>query len=81
MTNRNFPVDEELVRLSETFTDRSGKSVPEKILRPLLEVRPEYIRACFDEIEQRYDSRQHFYEAALDLDKSKIETLRERYLS
>jgi protein-tyrosine phosphatase len=80
LTNHHFPVDEELERLSKLFTDRSGKPLPEKILRPLLEVHPDYIGACFDEIEQRYDSRQHFYETALGLDEVKIERLRARYL-
>lgn len=80
LTNRYFPVDEELQRLSKTFTDRSGKSVPEAIMRPLLEVHPDYIRACFDEIDQRYHSRQQFYATALGLDAGKIELLRQQYL-
>lgn len=80
LTNLSFPVDEELERLSKAFTDRSGKSVPEKIMRPLLEVHPDYIKACFHEIDQRYDSRQDFYQTALGLDEEKIEILRGRYL-
>jgi protein-tyrosine phosphatase len=80
LTNQYFPVDEELERLSKAFTDRSGKSIPEKIMRPLLEVHPDYIKACFHEIDQRYNSRQHFYQTALGLDKEKTETLRAQYL-
>ena len=80
LTNHNFPVDEEMERLSKLFTDRSGKSLPEKILRPLLEVHPDYIKACFDEIDQRYHSRRHFYESALGLDEGRIERLREGFL-
>ncbi|MEH6581150.1 MAG: tyrosine-protein phosphatase [Halioglobus sp.] len=80
LTNTHFPVDEELQRLSKSLTDRSGKSLPESILRPLLEVHPDYINACFHEIDQRYQSREHFYEQALDLDEAKIALLRDRYL-
>ena len=49
-------------------------------LRPMVEVRPEYIQACFEEIARHYESREHFYESALKLDADKIARLRERYL-
>ncbi len=80
MTNRFLPLEEEIARLSSAFTDRGGKPVSEEVLRPLLEVRPEYIWACFEEIRRRYESREHFYEAALNLDEARIALLRERYL-
>ena len=80
LTNTYLPLDQEVARLSREFSDHQGPAVPEEILRPLLEVRPEYIRACFDEIRRRYASRQHFYEAALNLDNDKLARLRNRYL-
>ena len=80
LTNKYLPVDEEVQRLSREFTDHAGASVPEHVLRPLLEVRPEYIRACFDEIRSRHQSKQHFYETALNLDDKKLAELRDRYL-
>jgi len=46
----------------------------------MLELRPEYIRACFDEIRKRYENREHFYESALRLDKTMLEKLKNRYL-
>ncbi|MDZ7784827.1 MAG: tyrosine-protein phosphatase [Halioglobus sp.] len=79
LTNECLPVDEELERLSR-LTDRSGRAVDQAALRPMLEVRPEYIQACFDEIRQRYRSREHFFETALELDDDKVARLRERYL-
>jgi protein-tyrosine phosphatase len=45
-----------------------------------MEVRPEYIRACFEEIAKHYQSRDHFYESALNLDAERIKQLRESYL-
>jgi protein-tyrosine phosphatase len=80
LTNTYLPIDQEVERLSGEFTDQTGAAVPEHVLRPLLEVRPEYIRACFEEIRRRYESREHFFETALSLDVSKIEQLKDRYL-
>ncbi|MCB1703667.1 MAG: tyrosine-protein phosphatase [Halioglobus sp.] len=80
LTNRYLPIEQEIKRLSSAFTDRSGAAVPEHVLRPMLEVRPEYIRACFEEIRRRYRSKQHFYETALRLDNTALETLKTRYL-
>jgi protein-tyrosine phosphatase len=80
LTNRYLPVDEEVARLSEQFTDHTGGAVSEEVLRPLLELRPEYIRACFDEIRRRYESREHFFETALRLDPARRAQLRDRYL-
>jgi protein-tyrosine phosphatase len=80
LTNAFLPVEQEVKRLAGEFTDKTGAAVPEHVLRPLLEVRPEYIKACFEEIRARYESREHFFETALSLDESSIEQLRDRYL-
>ena len=80
LTNDYLPVDREIERLSKEFTDHAGSAVSDEVLRPMLEVRPEYIRACFEEIKKRYESRQHFYESALCLDDTKVAHLKDRYL-
>lgn len=80
LTNKYLAVDEEVERLSREFRDRDGQPVAQETLRPLMEVRPEYIAACFEEIRARYASKEHFFEAALDLDEGKLAELRERYL-
>ena len=80
LTNRHLPIDEEIARMSGEFTDHAGAAVSDEVLRPMMEVRPEYILACFEEIRKRYRSKEHFYETALDLDKSKMELLKQRYL-
>ncbi len=80
LTNRYLPIDEEVERLAGQFADHTGAPVTEEVLRPLMEVRPEYIRACFEEIRKHYASKEHFYEAALDLDAARITALRDRYL-
>ena len=80
LTNKYLPVEEEVERLSKEFSDHTGSAVSEEVLRPMLEVRPEYIKACFEEIKKRYESKEHFFESALDLDKSKVAHLKDRYL-
>ena len=80
LTNQYLPVEGEIERLSREVADHTGAPVPQEVLRPLLELRPAYIRACFDEIRKRYESKEHFFETALDLDTDQIEHLKERYL-
>ena len=80
LTNAYLPIDDEIERLSKEFTDHSGSAVSSEVLRPMLEVRPEYIRACFEEIRKRYESKGHFFEKALNLDEAKILQLKDRYL-
>ena len=80
LTNKYLPVDKDIERMSKEFSDLTGAAVSEELLRPMVEVRPEYIRACFEEIRKRYESRQHFYESALSLDDTKVAQLKDRYL-
>jgi len=80
LTNEYLPLEQEVARLSSKFSDHTGSAVSEEVLRPLLEVRPEYLAACFEEIKKRYESKEHFFDSALDLDEAKIALLRERYL-
>lgn len=80
LTNKYLTPEKEIDRLSSEFLDHTGSPVSEEVLRPLLEVRPEYIAACFDEISKRYRSKEHFFETALDLDEASLALLRERYL-
>ena len=80
LTNTYLPVDSEIARLSKELTDHSGSAVADDVLRPMLEVRPEYIRACFEEIKKRYESKEHFYESALRLDDRRLAQLKDRYL-
>lgn len=80
LTNKFLEVEKEMERLSDRFTDRTGSVVPDSVLRPLLEVRPEYLHACFDEIYKRYGSREAFFQEALGLNQLKIERLQAIYL-
>lgn len=80
LTNSYLPVEQEIERLSKELRDQEGAAVSEEVLRPMLELRPEYIRACFEEIKKRYDSREHFFQTALSLDDAKVAKLKDRYL-
>ena len=80
LTSKFLPIDQEVERLAGQLVNHRGEPLPEEVLRPLLEVRPEYIAACFEEIRRRYESREHFFETALELDEEKLAVLREKYL-
>lgn len=80
LSNRYLPIDTEIERLAGQLRDRGGRPVSADRLRPMMEVRPEYIRACFEEIRRRYANREHFYEQALQLGPEAVARLRERYL-
>jgi len=80
LTNKYLPIENEIARVSREFTDHAGSAISEEVLRPLLELRPEYIRACFEEIKKRYESKEHFYQTALRLDTDQVKRLKDRYL-
>jgi len=80
LTNRYLPIDQEVERLAGAFLDQTGAPVSKDVLRALTEVRPEYIKACFEEIRRRFESKEHFYETALRLDTRKVSQLKDRYL-
>jgi protein-tyrosine phosphatase len=80
LTNQYLSIEKEMERLSNAFVDSRGFVVPDSVLHPMIEIRAEYIKACFEEIEHRYESKQHFYEEALGLDETTIERLKTIYL-
>jgi protein-tyrosine phosphatase len=80
LTNQYLSVEKEMARLSNKFVDSRGFVVPDEVLHPMIEIRPEYIKACFEEIERRYESKRHFHEEALGLDETTIERLKAIYL-
>lgn len=80
LTNKYLPIEQEIERLAGELKDQTGAGVSKELLRPMLEVRAEYIMACFDEIAKRYESKEHFHANALALDAQKIKALKERFL-
>jgi protein-tyrosine phosphatase len=80
LTNQYLSIEKEMEKLSNAFVDSRGFVVPDSALHPLVEIRPEYIKACFEEIAQRYESKQHFYEEALGLDETMVGRLKAIYL-
>ncbi|MEZ5501735.1 MAG: tyrosine-protein phosphatase [Halioglobus sp.] len=81
LTNKYLPIEQEIERLAGELKDQTGAGVSKELLRPMLEVRPEYIMACFEEIAKRYESREHFHASALALDARNISVLKERFLT
>lgn len=80
LTNQYLSIEKEMEKLSNAIVDSRGFVVPDSALHPLVEIRPEYIKACFEEIERRYASKRQFYEQALGLDEAMVERLKASYL-
>ena len=80
LTNQYLSIEKEMARLSNALVDSRGFVIPDSVLHPMIEIRAEYIKACFEEIEHRYESKRHFYEEALGLDETMIERLKTIYL-
>ena len=51
------------------------------LVQPMLEVRPEYLAAAFDEIDKRYGSFDNYLHQGLGLDDSTIQALRKEFLA
>lgn len=59
----------------------SGAGIPPAFLEPVLTVRPEYLRAAFDEVDRAYGSMDAYARDGLGLSASDIAALRRKYLS
>lgn len=51
------------------------------LLQPLLDVRPEYLDAAFDEVDKQYGSFDRYIRDGLGIDATTIEALRKAFLA
>ncbi len=61
--------------------DHSGSVRGQQDARPLLEARPEYLRAAFDAIDAAFGSLDAYWTDGLELKASQLEELREQLLT
>ena len=81
LSNQYLPVEPELARLSKVFKSRAGDTkVSPETLRPMLEVREEYLLGAFDAIKTHYGSIPGFLREGLGLTESDLAQLRAGYL-
>ncbi len=60
---------------------KSGSPMKPEYLEAAMTVRPDYIKAAFDEVERRYGSFDNYIHQGLGLTEADIKALRARYLS
>jgi protein-tyrosine phosphatase len=80
LSNKYLPVEEEITKMLATYEDYFPKNIDRSVLRPMFEVRPEYIGAAFDAIDAAYGNIEAYLNQALHLSKADIERLKLRYL-
>jgi protein-tyrosine phosphatase len=76
LTQKYFPVEREMSIVRKKY----GLDLPDAIMRPMLEVREEYLRAAFDAVHEEYDSLDHYLRDALQVDENMQRELRRKYL-
>ena len=77
LTNTCFPLESEAERMCQKYK----LTRPKELLKPILEVRPDYLQAAFAQIRKDFASMTDFLDQVMGLDQEKIFLLRARYLS
>ncbi len=80
LTHDYFLPDRELQRLTSNNASSTLATLNPASIRPLLEVRPEYLQAAFDAIDEHYASTEDYLEAVFALTDSKRQALQQRFL-
>jgi len=80
LTNDYLPIDQEIAALQSLYFDRKATTIDPQLLRPILEVRAEYLRRAFSAIDERYGSVMNYLLGPIGLSHSDIATLKARYL-
>ncbi len=80
LTDDYFLPDDELQRLTSRYADSTLAKLAPARVRPLLEVRPEYLQAAFDAIDECYATSEDYLEDVFAITASKRQTLQQRFL-
>jgi protein-tyrosine phosphatase len=80
LSNKYLPVEDEIAKMLNTYEDYFPSNIDRAVLRPMFEVRPEYIGAAFNAIDEAYGDTEAYLHQALGLSKEDIEQLKLKYL-
>ena len=80
LTNRYLPVDDDLAAAIGHFAAARGAVLSAEVLRPVFEVRPEYLQSALQAVEAEAGSMDAYLEGAMGLGASEREELARRYL-
>lgn len=81
LTAQYFIPDEQLGELVRKYSNYGFDRVDSSLIRPMLEVRLEYIRAAFEVIDARYSSVEDYLLAVHGLSDVSLQRLRSRFLT
>ncbi len=80
LTRDYFLPDRELQRLTKKYAGSTFAKLDPARIRPMLEVRPEYLQAAFDAIDERYATSEDYLEDVFALTPTKRQALQRRFL-
>jgi protein-tyrosine phosphatase len=80
LSNKYLPVEDEISKMLDTYADYFPSNIDRAHLRPMFAVRPEYIDAAFNALDEAYGSTEAYLQQALGLSKADIERLKLKYL-
>lgn len=70
-----------MIGASASRTGKNGGALDPAWIQPLLDVRPEYLDAAFDEVEKRYGSMDSYLHEGLGLSDATLQSLRRLFLA
>lgn len=76
LTQKYFPIEREIAVVRKKY----DLDLPDEIMRPMLEVREEYLRAAFDTVHKEYGSLENYLRDALHVDANMQHELRRKLL-
>ncbi len=80
LTGKYFKPDSESKRLTEKYAQYGFADVDPQIIRPMLEVRAEYIGEAFRAIDEHFDSTESYLENVYHLSSEDLQTFRSKLL-
>lgn len=80
LTGQYFAPDKEIARLQEKYADFGFQKMDPQLIRPMLEVREEYINEAFIAIDEKYSSTEDYLDDCFGFDEARLETFRAQLL-
>lgn len=80
LSNDYIPIDREVAAMRERYQDYFPVDLDASVIRPMFEVRPDYLQAAFEAIDEEYGGLLSYLEQALGLGAGHIERLRAEFL-
>ena len=78
LTTRYFPIDHEMQVMAQKYEIPVDFYI--QTMRPVFEVRPQYLQTAFDEIERNYGTMENYMDQALGVSENMLKELRSKFL-